>query len=361
VSKNIRIAIDMAERSCGQDIREVYLNFGANHITCKNSRGVIAVSSPDGEVTEGDVARAVTAARAISLPQNREIVHIIPRLFYLDGQDGIKDPRGMNGVRLEVDSLVIEAGSPFIKTLYKAVDEADLEVRALTLSSLAAAEAVLSKRQKELGVLLLDIGGGTTSLAVIEEGSVIHIANLPIGGGHITNDIAIGLRTSVDIAEKIKIEYGSVSSDSVSKKNNINLSTIGEGAEDLVVSRKQVVEIIEARVEEILSMVQKELKKIDRQGLLPAGVVLIGGSVKLPGMIQLVKKELGLPTQIGYPNEVDGIMDQVSDPELATAVGLAVWGAAQDGGGGNSIINIGKDTITDAVDKTIKWVKNFLP
>lgn len=357
VSQNIKKCVEDAERISGQSISDVVVNFGGNHIVCRSSRGVVAVSRADGEVSDEDMNRVIAAAKAISLPQNREILHIIPRQFYLDGQEGIKDPRGMSGVRLEVEALVIECSTPSIKNLQKAVEESDLSVSGLVLSSLASAEAVLSKRQKELGVLLLDIGGGTTGLTVIEEGAIIHTCTLPIGGGHITNDIAIGLRTSVDVAEQVKVQYGAASVEVMHKKENIDLSKIS--GEELSIPRKQVVEIIQARLEEILDMAQKELKKIDRQGLLPAGAVLIGGTTKLPGIVDVVKKELGLPTQIGYPKEIDGIIDRVDDPSFATAVGLAIWGASSESSksfGVGNFVNVQK-----SLNKVVKWAKHFLP
>lgn len=353
VVKNIKQAISDAQRVSGVSVSEVIVNFGGNHIVCRISRGVVAVSRADSEVSKEDIDRAIDAAKAISIPQNREIIHILPRQFYLDGQEGIKDPRGMSGVRLEVDALIIEGSSSFVKNLQKVIEEADLEVGGLVLSSLAAADAVLTKRQKELGVLLLDVGGGTTGLTVIEEGAIIHAATLPIGGGHITNDIALGLRTSVDIAEQIKLQYGVASIDAMGKKDSIDLSKIS--GEDLVVPRKQIVEIIQARLEEILEMAQKELKKIDRQGLLPAGAVLIGGTAKFAGMVDLAKKELRLPTQIGYPKEIDGVVDRVDDPAFATAVGLVLWGKNYQTDGGRIKIDFG------IFNKVFKWFKKFLP
>lgn len=360
VSANIKKVVSDVEKVIGEDIMEAFVGFGGSGIICHNSRGVVIVSRADQEVSEDDINRAIIAAKAISLPQNREILHSIPRQFFLDGQEGIKDPRGMSGIRLEVDALMVEVPTPAIKSLSKAFNDADIDIKGIILNTQAASDAVLSKRQKELGVLLLDIGAATTSLMVVEESVILHACVLPIGGSHITNDLAIGLRTSVDIAERLKLEYGSVDSAGLNKKDTVDLSKISE-EEDLVVSRKQVVDIIEARVDEILDLVQKELKKVDRQGLLPSGVVLIGGTAKLPGIVAMVKRRLGLPTQIGYPKNIDGVMEQAGDPVFATAVGLVIAGSIEEPSGGFSDYLSVFKSVKKVFDKVKKLIKNFIP
>jgi len=284
----------------------------------------------------------------------------LPRRFTVDGQEAIKDPVGMSGVRLEVDALIIEGATPFIKNLIKCVREADVEEAGLLLSCVADSSAVLTKRQKELGVLLLDLGGGTTSLAIYEEGDILHCQILPVGSMHITNDLAIGLRTSIDTAEKIKLEYGSAAPDSIGKKEIVDLVRLGEAEGQ--VARLQVAEIIEARVNEILDLVNKELKKIDRAGLLPAGVVLVGGGAKLPGLVELTKEKLKLPAQIGYPRGLEGIIDQIDDPEFATCCGLISSALSDD------IQVEGRGAFDDlagnfgsTVGKIKKWIKGFAP
>lgn len=361
VVKNVHEALQLAERISGLQIEEVFVGLGGSHISCRPSRGVIAVSRADGEISEEDKTRAISAASAISLTPNREILHVLPRRFTVDGQDAIKDPVGMSGVRLEVDALIIEGATPYIKNLIKCVREADVEEEGLLLSCLADSQAVLTKRQKELGVLLLDLGGGTTGLAVYEEGDILHCQILPVGGMHITNDIAIGLRTSIDTAEKIKLEYGSALPENVGKKEIVDLSHLGET--DGQVSRLQVVEIIEARVSEILDLVNKELKKIDRAGLLPAGVVLVGGGAKLPGLVELAKEKLKLPVQIGSPRGLEGIIDQIDDPEFATACGLilsALSDEVKTEGGRSTFENL-TDNVGPTVNKIKKWLKGFAP
>jgi cell division protein FtsA len=359
--KNIKHSIDEAKRTAGLPIDRVYVSIGGDHITSRVSKGVVAVSRADGQVSEEDVGRAINAASAISVPQNREILHVIPRSFAIDDQLGIKDPVGMNGVRLEVDALIIEGSTPFIKNLTKCISEANLEIEGLVLAPLAASRAVLSKRQKELGVLALDLGGGTAGLTVFEEGDIIHSYILPIGSSHITNDIAIGLRTSIDLAEKVKLEYGSALASEINKKENIDLSKLGL-EEEGVVSRSQIAEIIEARVCEILDLVNKELKKIDRQGLLPAGVVLFGGGAKIPGLVDLTKETLKLPAQIGFPIELTGVVDKVDDPAFATAVGLVLWGVdVQSKAGGRGIPLPSIPGVGQTVSKIKNWFRDFLP
>jgi cell division protein FtsA len=357
--KNIKEAVQFAERISGVPIERVFVGIGGSHISCRMSRGVIAVSRADGEISQEDRERAISAASAISLQPNREILHVLPRRFIVDGQEAIKDPVGMRGVRLEVDALIVEGSTPFIKNLIKCVRESDLDEAGLLLTVLADSHAVLTKRQKELGVLLLDLGGGTTGLTVYEEGDILHCQILPVGNMHITNDIAIGLRTSIEAAEKIKLEYGSVLPDAIGKKDMIDLTRIGEAEGQA--SRQQVAEIVEARVSEILDLVNKELKKIDRAGLLPAGAVLVGGGAKIPGLVELTKEKLKLPVQIGYPQGLEGIVDQIDDPGFATVCGLILSALSDE------IKTEGRrsfDNLTDVwstVDKIKDWFKGFAP
>ena len=356
--KSINEAVQEAKRSSGYPIEQVYVSISGNHITSSSSKGVVAVSRADEEVSEEDVIRAINAASAISVSPNREILHVIPRNFAVDDQSGIKDPVGMNGVRLEVDALIIEGSTPYIKNITKCVQEAGLEIEGLIVAPLAAARAVLAKRQKELGVLVLDLGGGTAGLTIFEEGDIVHNYILPIGASHVTNDIAIGLRSDIDLAEKIKLEYGTSLVSEISKKDSINLAKLSL-EEKGNISRLAVVEIIEARLCEILDLTNKELKRIDRQGLLPAGVVLVGGGAKMPGLVDLTKEKLKLPAQVGFPIELEGVIEEVDDPAYATAVGLILWGmdvSSQSSHQGLSLS--GKGNI---FSKIINWIKGFLP
>ncbi|MFA5994782.1 MAG: cell division protein FtsA, partial [Parcubacteria group bacterium] len=352
--------------TAGIAITQAVVSIGGSHITSQNSKGVIAVGKADGEVTEGDISRVINAAQAISIPPNKEIIHIIPESYSLDGNKNIKDPLGMNGVRLEVDVIIIEGSTPFIKNLNKCFEQARISISDFVLAPLAATKATLTKRQKELGVVLVDIGGGTTSVAVFEENNLIHTNILPIGGNHVTNDIAIGLRTSIDVAEKVKLEYGNALPREISKKEEINLAEL-DANEEGIVSRYHVAEIIEARLEEILTLVNKELKAIGRERLLPAGVVLTGGTAKMPGAVDLAKNILGLPAQTGFPVQMGGLIDQVDDPTFVTVVGLVLWGlenmstsksgGLMDGRLGEKFSNSMGESITGMK----KWFGKFLP
>ena len=358
-------SLEKAERTAGITIDRALVSIGGNHISSQYSKGVIAVGRADGEVTSDDVERVIGAAQAISIPPNREIIHIIPKNYSLDDQKNIKDPLGMNGVRLEADTLIIEGSTPYIKNLSKCFDQAKIEVDNFVLAPLAGAKSTLTKRQKELGVVLIDIGGGTTSVAVFEEDDLISSVILPVGGNHITNDIAIGLRTSIDVAERVKIEFGSAIPREIGKKEDINLAEI-DSSEEGIVSRHHVAEIIEARLEEIFTLVNKELKAIGKEKLLPAGAVLVGGTSKLPGAVDLAKEVLGLPAQTGFPAPLGGLVDKVDDPSFATVIGLVIWGIeANESDGilkssGRFMGNLTSGLGGKAGDIK-RWVEKFLP
>lgn len=324
---SISACFEKAERMTGIPVENTYVAISGAHVISQDSHGVIAVAKADGEIKEDDVERAIEAAQTVATPPNYEILHIIPRSFTVDSQKNIKDPVGMTGIRLEVDAQIIQGLSSQVKNLTKCVYRTGVDIDDLVLGILAASEAVLTKRQKELGVAVINIGGATTSLMVFEEGDVIHTAVLPVGSGHITNDIAIGLRTSIDVAEKVKIEYGSCLPAEINKREEIDLAEVVPQESGRVL-KKHVAEIIEARLEEIFKMVEEELTKIDQAGLLPAGVVLTGGGAKLPGIVEVAKKDFRLPASIGYPIDVVTAIDKINDPTFTTAIGLVVWGAA---------------------------------
>ena len=365
-SRAIAESVEAAEKVAGIMVDRAIVSIGGVGVSAKESKGVVAVGKADGEVMEDDLQRVITAAQAISIPLNKEIIHIIPRTYRLDEQGDIKDPIGMHGVRLEVDATVIEAPVAHIKNLTKALYGANIDPEDLILEVLAAAKAVLDKRQKELGVIVVTIGGSTTSLAVFEEGDLIHTAILPVGGGHITNDIAIGLRTSIDTAEKIKLAYGNATTDGIDRREEIDLANVDDHEEGVVL-RYHIVEIIEARLEELFGMVQKELKAIGKAGLLPAGVVLTGGGAELPQIIDCAKECLGLPATIGSPVRLGGILDKVDQPSFATAVGLILWNAEQSatpsrrGAIGTRMIGNISDNMEDTIGRVRKWFEKFLP
>ncbi len=322
---SVSLALEKAERLSGLPIESTFVAISGSHIISEDSHGVVAVGKADGEIRDDDVERVIEAAQAVASPPNYEILHVIPRSFSVDNQTGIKDPVGMTGVRLEVDAQIIQGLSTQVKNLTKCVYRTGVDIDDLVLGVLASSEAVLSKRQKELGVALVNIGGATTSLAVFEEGDILHTKVLPVGGMHITNDIAIGLRTSVDVAEDIKLTYGNCDLSKIEKRKEIDLSEFSE-VESGYVSLKQVTEIIQARVEEIFKMVEAELKKIDRSGMLPAGIVFTGGSAKLPGLIDYAKNFLKLPAGLGKNQSVSSAIDKINDLSFSTALGLIVWG-----------------------------------
>ncbi len=359
---SLSAVLEKVERMTGVPVGAANVSVGGNHITSLESKGVIAVSRADGEITENDVVRVIDASQAISIPPNREIIHVIPKTFTLDGQTGIKDPVGMTGIRLEVETVIIHGALPFLKNLQKAIGQAGIEVDQLVLSPLAAATATLKKRQKELGVVLVDLGAGTTSLAVYEENNLLHTAILPVGSTHITNDIAIGLRCTIETAEKVKVKHGAARASEVDRHEQINLSKL-DPEETAVISRQSVVEIIEARLEEIFDYVNRELKVINRDGKLPAGVVLTGGGSKLPGIVEFAKKQLKLPASIGQVENITSVIDQVSDPAYATVAGLVLWGNNYSAGFGDSGLPATFQKLLDNqnVVKLRKWFKSFLP
>jgi cell division protein FtsA len=366
VAKSVSESMENAERMAGVQIKKAVFNIGGCDIVFENSKGVIAIGRADGEVIEDDTNRVIAEAQVIHLPMNNEIVHVIARKYRLDDQDNIKDPLGMKGVRLEVDALVIESASTHVKNINKCAYQSNVEIEDLVLEPLAAAQAVLSKKQKELGVVLVNIGGGTTSLAVYEEGDLKHISILPIGAGHVTNDVAIGLRTSIEVAEKIKLEYGSALSREVNKKEGIDLAQI-DSKEEGIVSRHHVAEIIEARLEEIFLLVQEDLKKIGKAELLPSGAVLVGGGAKITHIAELAKETLGLPVQIGFPAGLGGVLDKVDDPAFATVAGLVLWQQDENFTQQEKLFTDFKffetliRLVGDNLNKAFNWFKKFLP
>jgi len=359
-TSSIAAAFEAAERITGVPIERVWVGVSGDHIVFQKSRGVVAVSKPNGEIEEGDVERAIEASRAVATPPNFEILHVIPRAFSIDSQVNIRDPLGMSGVRLEVETQIIQGLSSHIKNLTKCVYRTGVDIEDVVLSVLAASEAVCSSRQKELGIAIANIGRASTELAVFEGGDVIHTAFLPIGGEFITSDIAIGLRTSLDAAEKIKLEHGTAISREISKREEINLGDF-DPSENSLISKKYIAEIIEARVEEIFEKIDGELKKIGRSGLLPSGVVLIGSTAKLPGIIDVAKRKLRLPVSLGYPQKLVSVVDKVNDLSFIAALGLVLWGnAIYEEKGGRGFMSRFKSI--DKVQSLVKrWFKSLMP
>ncbi|MBU4332229.1 cell division protein FtsA [Patescibacteria group bacterium] len=322
---SISACLERAERMTGLAIEHAYVGISGCDITSQESRGVIAVAKADGEIKEDEVERALEAAQTVATPPNYEIIHVLPHLFNVDTQKNIKDPVGMTGVRLEAETQIIEGPSSQIKNLTKCIYRTGVDIDDLVFSILATAEAVLNRRQKELGVAVVNIGGSTTSVAVFEEGDTLTTHVLPIGANHITADLAIGLRTSIEVAEQIKLEYGTAITPNLKAREEINLAEIS-GGEDGVVTKKHLAEIIGARVEEIFTMADEKLKDIDRSGKLPSGVILTGGGAKLDGIAEVAKKVFRLPASLGYPTGVVSAIDKMNDLSFSTAIGLVLWG-----------------------------------
>ncbi|MFA4871490.1 MAG: cell division protein FtsA [Patescibacteria group bacterium] len=356
---SISLALEKIERMVGQPVDHAWIGISGSHIIAQESRGVVAVSKPDGEIRAEDVERAIGAARAVSIPPNYEIIHVIPKSFTVDSQIGIKDPIGMTGIRLEVETQIIQGLTAQIKNLTKCIYRTGLDIDDLVLSVLASAESVLTNRQKDLGVVVMNLGGATTSLSVFEEGDVLHTAVLPVGSEYITNDIAIGLRISIETAEKIKVREGSCVLKDLKKNEEIKYSEVG-GIEEGSFSKKQVAEIIEARVEEIMEKVDKELKKIGKSGMLPAGAVLTGGGAKLSGLVEAAKTYLRLPASLGYPQELVSNLDKVSDLSFTTAIGLVLWGSELQKTASHFPFSQFK-TVDKATHQLKKWFKSLLP
>ncbi len=320
VSFAISSLVKRFESDSGAKVGEVYASLGGSHIFSAPSKGLVSVSRADQKISKEDIERVLTAARTISLPSNNEILEVFPKEFTVDGQAGVREPIGLNGVRLEADVTVLGGFSPYIKNSNKCISSAGLHANYLYPDFLASAKAVLTPREKELGVCVLDIGAGTTGMAVFEEGSLVHAFVFPVGSGHITNDIAYCLKTDIDTAERIKIEFGSCKTGHEDRKVFFGEKKIKiDEGDEISFSKKDLSQIIEARVSEIFGMALKELKKISKNEL-PSGVVLTGGGAKIPGIREFARKEMKLSCRIGRPN----IFFECDDPGLSTACGLAL-------------------------------------
>lgn len=354
--------LEAAERMAGYAVSSAFVTVDGKHISSLNSHGVVAVSDAGSEITENDVDRVTEAARAISIPSSREIIHVLPRGFIVDSQDGVKDPVGMSGVRLEVETNIISGSATVMRNLVKCVQQVGVDVEDLVFCGLAASEAVLSDTEKELGTVLVDLGGGTTQIVIFAAGSPIYSASLPIGGQNITNDLAVGLRTSLENAEKIKIrlsEEKSAGGKEKGKDDEIDVSDLG--LEIKSVPRSLVQSIIEARLTEIFHMVGLEIKSSGQQGSLPAGLVITGGGASTLGVKEVAKKVLRMPLRIGYPTGATGLIDEVSSPAFASSIGLVVYGSYLEPEGMRLSPLMGAHKVSKVLEKAVKWVKSFLP
>lgn len=379
-------SVEAAERMAGYSLTRAMVSISGPHIASQNSRGVVAVAEPEGEITDNDVRRVIEAAKAVSLPSSREVIHVIPRYFTVDGQDGIKDPVGMSGVRLEVETHIITGSATAMRNLAKCVSEVGADVQNLVAAGLASAEAVLTETEKELGVILVDIGGGVTDIVVFIEGSPFYTTVLPIGAKNVTADLAIGLRLSLESAEKIKVVFSEKKEPAKPRKtktveeeekeeeivggdeDEIDLKEAGIIEEVKKVSKKTLTDgIIRPRLNEIFTMIGLELKKSGAIGLTPAGIVITGGGAITTGIKEAAKRNLSMPVRIGVPQEIGGLIDEAEKPDFATAVGLLHHGIKTEARGISefSLLKIGKKLekvpFRGAAGKITDLIKQFLP
>lgn len=326
---DIVASVERAERTSGYEIERAYVGLSGTHVSSLNSRGVVGISRREHGIALEDVDRVLDAARAIAVPHNQEVVHVIPRGYIVDGQGGVRDPVGIHGFRLEVEAHIVTGSSPAIQNLVKCVEGAGVEVDELVLAGIAAGDAVLTNTEREMGVVLADIGADTADIAIFIDGTVWHTVTLGMGGKYITGDISIGLRLPPAAAEQVKIQHGHACASQVSPDARFTVSPFG-GETSQVIPRWKLAQIIEARAEEILSMIQQEIKRSGYDGLLPAGVVLCGGTAQLSGIQELGRDILGLPVRVGAPQELHGLVDLVSNPAHAVGAGLIGWGMMVD-------------------------------
>src|SRR5512136_196649 len=321
---SIKKAVEEAELMAGCEIKSVYAGIAGGHIKGFNSQGVIAIKNR--EVSPEDVKRVIEAAKAIAIPMDREVIHILPQEFIIDDQDGIREPLGMSGVRLEAKVHIVTGAAASAQNIVKSCNRAGLDVADIVLEQLASSEAVLSADEKELGVALVDIGGGTTDIAIFVDGAIKHTSVLSLGGNHLTNDIAVGLRTPMAEAEKIKQKYGCCLASIVGKDETIEVPSVG-GRKPRVLSRQLLAEILEPRVEEIFTLVNREIVKSGFEDLIASGVVITGGTTILEGMAELAEQVFNLPVRRGLPQNIGGLTDVVNSPVYATGVGLVIYGS----------------------------------
>ena len=352
-------AMEQAERIAGITSEAAFVGIAGAHIQSTNSRGVAAIHSGRG-VTQDDIDRAMEAAEAIAVPQNREIIHSIPRGYTLDGQDGVKDPLGMVGFRLEVEAHIVTGAAASIQNVKKAVEGAGLQVAGLVLEPIAAGEAVLTPAEKEMGVVLADIGGGTTDIAIFIDGSVWHTVVLPTGGIHLTNDLAVGLRTPFEAAEEMKIKYGHADPNQVSETEYIDVTAFGEEGKRTV-SCHDIAEILSARADELCQLILTEVKRSGYDNLLPAGVVLCGGTAELAGMKSFARMTLNMPVRVGLPREIEGFTDKVSSAAFATSFGLLRWGWKESEMNVAALPSRNAQKRSNPMGGLFGWAKRLLP
>ncbi|PIV37793.1 cell division protein FtsA [Candidatus Roizmanbacteria bacterium CG02_land_8_20_14_3_00_36_15] len=353
-------SIEKAERMSGHKINHAFVSVGGPHISSFNSHGIVAVANPQGEINEDDVMRAIEAARAISISNTREIIEVLPRDYIVDGQPGIKNPVGMSGVRLEVDTHIITASQTNIKNINRSLNDLGIENHGFIFSGLASAEAVLTETEKELGVVLVDIGGGKTDLCIYVEGSLAFSGSLAVGAKNITNDIAVGLRISLDSAEKVKLFLTKEAGKIKKKSEEINFSQLNLAENLSSISYKTLVEgIMSPRLEEIYKLIFEEIEKSGFGHNVPSGLVITGGGAQTVGMVDIGKKVLGLPIRIGVPENITGLTDEILSPPFASTVGLILYGKKNTITEKSNFKNFNRILKDFSFDSSFSKVKNF--
>lgn len=355
------ISVEAAERMAGYNLNGAFISVGGAHIASQNSTGVVAISDPQGEVTPEDVTRVIDAARAVSVPTSRQIIHVMPRGYIVDGEAGVKDPVGMTGVRLEVETHLVTASVPALKNLIKTVGEVGIGIEETVFTGLASGVSTLSDTEKELGCVLVDIGGGTTSVAAYVDGSLAYSGTIPIGAKNVTNDLAIGLRVSLDTAEKIKLSLHEKGRDTGKGSDLVEIKD--ESGQIKKVSKRTLVEgIIRPRLNEIFTMVKIDLEKANIINRVPSGAIITGGGAMTVGILDSAKRMLALPVRIGEPGGVGGLIDDIINPAFSTAIGLIFYGASRNiGAGKEGAAQKFKLPKGGILGKLVESIKDLLP
>jgi len=356
--QSIKQSIENAERMAGVKVKSAFISIAGSHINSVNSKGVIAVSEENAEITEKDIEKVIEAAKAGIISPEKELIHTLSREFIVDGQGGITDPLGMTGARLECKVHIITGSNIAVQNLIKCIEGVKLDIDEIIFSPLASSNIVLSDAEKELGTLLIDIGAGTTELAIFFEGALVYSAVLPLGGGHITNDLAIGLRTTLEEAEKIKITYGSAIDNGTVPEVPVEVPSL-DGGNKYPVPRKYIIEIIEPRVSEIFHLVKNEVKKSGYFDALSAGITITGGSSLLPGVIEISEKVLNIHSRLGKPNYEGELAEMVNDPAYSTALGLLSYGTKDYSFRESYTLGTNKPRVKNIFERAINWLKDF--
>lgn len=353
----IQEALVAAERMAGTQAQQVLVSIGGAHLQSQTSRGVVAVTGANHEIAAGDVARAIEAAKAVSVASDRQIIHVLPRAFTVDGQDGVKEAEGMTGRRLEVETHIVTGAQTFVQNVIKCVHAANLDVEDVVCQGLASGEGVLTDNEIDLGVCLLDIGAGTTDVVVYNEGSALHLGVLPVGGNHVTNDIAIGLRTSLDDAENLKLNYGHALAQVIPHEERIEVRQAG-AERPSAAPRRYLAEIIGPRMREIFQLARDQVRRSGYDGLLPAGVVVTGGGARLLGTTDAAQAIFDSGVRLGLPAGVGGLADRAGGPSFSAAVGLVKWGGAT-GPRVDEVAEEREPVLAGAFQRTARWFRDF--